>query len=237
MTKTYRFVSLFVVVAMLLSLGSAVAEGNNNIEAVESEPGDIYTVNAAGYPDAHWCFMTDDEIAAFEAAGWERYTGTLWLKNWEYVGEEPDAYPEDVQSKLYSDGWRLTVRYSWRHNGETLGKHTEQSVNVGFWVLNAVQAEDFLRTYQVPELNVEENEDHTQWYRSVWYLDNQESYAPSGEESDTVLDLFKLVRIGHDLFDRGFGEIVVLRNGEQDIYTYAEAIAAGGFEDELWMMD
>ena len=225
MTKT-RFVSLFVVVAMLLSLGSAVAEG-----------GDIYTLTNNNYPDRHWCYMTDEEVKSYEDAGWEAYTGVLWLKDWEYVGEPEATSVEAVQTELYANGWRLYVIYSWIHDGASLGKHTEQSVSAGYWQLDAVQAGEFLCTYEVPQLVVGTDEVPAKGYYSGWYLDGQSAADPNGEESELVLSLFALVREEYEVYDRGYGEQLVLKNGKRAIYSFDEAVAAGGFDDELWPLN
>ena len=229
--KTRNLVSLVLVICMLMGLGSAVARAEGDIE------GDIYTLNNEDYPTRHWKLMNHEEFQAFIEKGWKPNTGVLIFKKIDgvmtYVGEVNVDSLDKVQD-LYNEGYCVVVLYNWLHDGESLGKHTEQSVSVGYWVLDTVQAAEFFRTYQVPELFLEEEAVPTKGYYSSWYLDGQSAMDPSGEESRLVLDMFSFVREEYDVYDRGYGEQVVLKNGNTLVYTFDEAVAAGGFDDELW---
>ena len=230
--KTRNLVFLFLAVILVMGLGSAVARAEGDIE------GDIYTLNDKDYPTRHWKLMTFEEVKAYIDAEWETYTGELWFHqeadgSLTYVGDPPAVSLDQVQDQLYNNGWRLVVLYNWRHDGPSLGKHSEQTVSVGYWILDAVQAAEFMATYETPELYLDEAEPAKGYYSS-WYLDSQSAMDPSGEESRLVLDLFSFVREEYDVYDRGYGEQVVLKNGNTLVYTFDEAVASGGFDDELW---
>ena len=231
--KTRNLVFLFLVVLLVMGLGSAVARAEGDIE------GDIYTLNN-NYPNRHWKLMTPEEVKAYTDAGWEPYTGVLWFHqeadgSLKYVGDPPAVSLDQVQDQLYNNGWRLVVLYNWIHDGPSLGKLSEQSESVGYWIQDAVQAAEFMATYETPELYLEA-EEPTKGYYSSWYLDGQSAMDPSGEESRLVLDLFSFVREEYDVYDRGYGEKVVLKNGNALEYSFDEAVASGGFNDELWLL-
>ena len=82
--KTRNLVSMFLVMCLLMGLGSAVARAE----------GDIYTLGAEGYPNRHWALMEPDEYQSYLDAGWIPYTGVLWYHqeddgSLKYVGDPP----------------------------------------------------------------------------------------------------------------------------------------------------
>ncbi len=215
MMNIKKFVALILAVLMTMTF-----------TAIGFAEGDIYTLAPQGAPDRFWGFMSDQEIAEYEAQGYQRYIGVLFT---------PVDYDqiriEDVQD-LYNEGVRLEVHYSWIHD-RLPGFDGEFSVSVGVWILTAEEAIEFIRTYQVPELDILENEPSGFVFESGWYLDGQRAFDPSGDESRAVLDLFTFVREEWAEFDRGFGEVIYLKTGVVEQYTFDEAVRQGGFDNEV----
>ena len=217
--KTLRILVSIMMVASLLLAGFAIAE----------EEGDIYYFQPAGWPDRHWAFMTSEQIAAYEAAGWVRYTGTLWYDSENHHIEFVDININDIP-QLYNDGLWMAVLYSWVHDGPSLGKKTQQNVSVGYWHVTAEQATEYIKTYVQPELPQLPQYPNAFGYYSYWYLDGQEAAEPESLDQKG----YNFVRYEHNVYKLGYGQEIVLLNGEVLVYTLDEAVKLGGVDDELW---
>lgn len=226
-----RFVLLTLVTLMVMSVTTMCL----------AEPADEYELNPAGWPDRHWEYMTQDEITAFEAAGWQRYVGVLWYNdsNYKYAPEVDTADAisiADVEA-YYDQGYSFHVIYHWLMDGRLIGKQTEQSVYVGRWRLSREQAvEYFENNLTVPALMM--NVKPLPEYYSLWYYNGKECSVPEKDDP-----LYKFVRIAYDCYDLGFGSKIWLRNGEyalndetgNNYFTYAEywGFASTGFDYEM----
>jgi len=222
-----KFLVFMVTLLMIFSsLTVAVADG---------KPGDEYYQQAEGWPNRHWVYMTDAEIAQYEAAGWERYVGVLW-----YHGDEPDPTegPEAVFEinltqidQMYTDGDHFDVIYHWICPATKLNKYQEQSVYVGRWVLSQEQVLQYYENYQVPEIPaLEEPKDCR--FTSQWYLDGK---AADWKEDATEDELneFVCVREVFDHYDFEYGSNLFLKNGDRAEYSYSQAVDIK-FENEIY---
>lgn len=221
---------LWVMACVLMFAGlniTAFAENANGVEGVE------YYLNQEGWPTKHWAFMSDEEVGSYEAAGWQRDTGVLWMyfdgQSWTYDSSVQLPEESEVQG-LYSDGYTCNVFYTWiRPN---VNGHDE-SVTVGQWVLSPDQATELMGTFVVPEFKMIKTSYDT--YDSEWYYDGV-SASLSGEETEEELAKFTFVRFIYQTFDYGFGSKLYLRNGEAKQYSFAEAVEENekvGFFNEM----
>ena len=156
-----RFVLVTLVAVFLITLSSLYA-------TMAFAEDDVYYLNPEGWPTKHWTFMTYDEIAAYEAAGWSRTVGFVWYdKNWKVV-DINRVGTNQIKSYYNHDGYRLVVLYNWVCPGSILNKYEEQSVSVGVWQLPSDMAVKFFKDCSVPEIpvlgNVKSYEFMTQGY-------------------------------------------------------------------------
>lgn len=225
-----RFFVWVMVVCMLMTMGmmniTAIAEGTEN-------EGMVYLMNPEGWPKMHWAYMSDEEVASYEGAGWVRDTGVLWMyfdgMSWTY---DPSVQlPQDTEvQELYNDGYTCNVFYTWLR--PNVNGH-EQSVTVGQWVLSPELAAEYMNTFVIPEFKMLKTAYET--YDSEWYY-NGVSAALTGNENEKQLEKFSFVRFIYQTFDYGFGSKLYLRNGDAKVYTYAEAIEENekvGFFNEM----
>ena len=184
--------------------------------------------------------LTQQEIEAYEAAGWQRYVGILWYDEDAQYASEIDTLDEinvaDIQD-YYNEGYSLHVIYHWLLDGRLIGKQTEQSVYAGRWKLSPEEAMAYYENgYVVPEIVT--NVDCLPEYYSLWYYDAKECAEPRSDDP-----LYAFVRIEYDCYDFGFGSMLWLKNGgfaENDktgnhYYTYKEYwdMASTGFDYEM----
>lgn len=204
--------------------------------AVAEVEGDVYEVNPAGWPDKHWAYMSSAEIAQYEQSGWTRYVGTLWYNSdCKYAKEieELDEILVDSVEEYYNAGYTLQVIYHWVHDGRTLGKHQEQSVYVGRWILSREQAKACcgrgrMLIEELPN-NLSEVTPLPEYY-SMWLYDGKESAEP--QDGDDV-SKYAFVRIAYDAYDMAYGEKVLLRNGDVVIFGFDEILELGSVDYEM----
>jgi len=216
-----RFVSIFLSLLMALSCTVAFAEG------------DTYAIQDDRYPTKHWAYMTQEEIASFEAIGWQRTTGVLWYDTADYSYADFSEIPEDPQS-LINDGYVFHVIYSWICPGEKLGKYMEQSVSAGYWQLNVDEIKAFYQNgYEYPQLTVNPAKKTGTLYESNWAIDGEFATEPDDTMPQEQLDKYEFVRVAYDDYNLGYGEDIVLLNGDVQVFSLAEAVEIGGFDAEM----
>lgn len=219
---------LLLTLALLMIMGMTVfacADGNTGVTE-----GDAYDLNPANWPNRHWCYMTANEIAQYEAIGWQRYTGVLWYDDEGKAMDFAEVQTDAIQN-LYNKGYSFHVIYHWLCPGEKLGKHQEQSVYVGRWKLSPSQAIEYHNTYVVPELTMVGDSQNS--YYSQWYFKNQESKEPEDSDPVEILPYYSYVRHIFETYMLGYGSELYLRTGNYDCYSLDEAIAIGAFDSEI----
>lgn len=220
-----RFVLFMATLICLSVVVLGYAEGSG-----EMEP-DAYDFNPDNYPNRHWIFMEDEEIASYEEIGWQRYVGVLW-----YDAEQEEAdFREEVAissiQELYNQGYTFHIIYHWVCPGEKLGKHQEQSVYAGRWILSPKQAIDFHQTYVVPDLTLAGREEVN--YHSLWYYNNQECEEPDASVKEKERQNYRFVRQEYNHYDMGYGSNLYLRTGGYVEYTYDEACQLESVDGEM----
>ena len=214
-----RFVTFLMAIMMVFACTAVFAEG------------DEYSVTDDRYPTKYWGFMTQEEIAHYEAIGWTRNTGVLW-----YDTEDNsfvDMFEVGDTQELINKGYVFHVIYTWICPGEKLGKYTEQSVSCGYWQLSAEQAALYHSTYEVPQLKVSESEKTGVLYESNWAVDGKYASEPDESMSEEELLKYSFVRVAYNEYFRGYGEDVVLLNGDVQVFSIEEALEIGGFDSEM----
>ena len=214
-----RLVSMFLVILVtLVFCGAAFAEG------------DAYDVRDERYPDKHWIYMTPEEIASYEAIGWQRICGVLWYDTTDY--SYTDFTEINDPQELINEGYVFHIIYTWVCPGEKLGKYVEQSVSAGYWQLNADEIRAFLVNYEYPTLTVPASKTGV-LYESNWAKDGAFTSDPDDSMSDEELQQYSFVRIAYNDYNLGYGEDIVLLSGDVQVFTLDEAVAIGGFDSEM----
>ncbi len=219
-TSIKRFGSILIAIMMVFACCAAFAES------------DEYSVNDDRYPTKYWGFMTADEIQHFEDIGWQRITGVLW-----YDTNDDNSYVDmfevgDTQ-ELINQGYVCHIIYTWVCPGEKLGKFTEQSVSCGYWQLNAAEAAQFFTNYEYPALQVSDSQKTGVLYESNWAKDGKFVSDPDDSMSQEELSQYSFVRVAFNEYNRGYGETVVLLNGDVLVFSLEEAVEIGGFDAEI----
>lgn len=220
-----RFVLVTMALVLLMSMSgmfSAIAFADG-----EEALGDIYYFNPEGWPTKHWVFMTNEEVASYEAAGWEQNVGVLWYdRNWDAV--DINDIEIDRIGELYNDGYRLAVLYTWICPASVLNKYQEQSVSVGTWILSAEQvAAYYTNGFVVPELP--DLATATSYhFMTQGYFNGQACGVP---DDSMVLTNFRCARFVFELHDFMYGSKLYIRNGEYVLYTFEEI--QNGLENEI----
>lgn len=222
------FVLLTSILMICVMMGSACVIA----EAVE---GDEYELNPEGWPDKHWAYMTEDEIASYEAKGWKRESRTLWYNSDGKYAEDIDSMTEifvDDISSYYNQGYSFHIIYHWTCDGRLLGKHQEQSVYVGRWILSPDEAKEChmngIQPLDFPYSKVNQISSLPEYY-SIWYYEGKEAKAP-----EDVGDLgYTFERIAYDAYDFGYGSKMYLRNGTVISFTLEEIVELGAVDYEM----
>ncbi len=216
-----RFISLILVVLMAFVSCAAFAEG------------DAYSFSDDRYPTKHWAYMTQEEIASYEAIGWQRTVGVLWYDTADYSYVDFAEIPEDPQ-ELINSGYVFHVIYSWVCPGERLGKYMEQSVSAGYWQLSVHEIRAFYAGgYQYPQLVIDPAKKTGTLYESNWAKDGAFASDPDDSMTEEELNKYEFVRIAYDEYNLGYGEDIVLLNGDLQVFSLAEAVEIGGFDGEI----
>ncbi len=227
-TSIKRFVSIILSLVMVICCTAAFAEG------------DVYAIRDERYPDRHWAYMTDEEIASYEAIGWQRVTGVLWYDTKDYSYTDFGEISEDPQ-ELINEGYVFHVIYSWICPGDKLGKYLEQSVSAGYWQLNVDEIKAFYASgYEYPQLTVNPAKKTGTLYESNWVIDGKYASDPDDTMPQEELDKYEFVRVAYDDYNPayddynpGYGEELVLLNGDVQVFSLAEAVEIGGFDGEM----
>jgi len=215
-----RFMGIVMAVILVLSCVSAFAEG------------DAYATRDERYPTKYWGYMTPEEIAHYEAIGWQRVTGVLWYDTTD-DNSWVDMYEVDDIQGLINQGYVFHVIYTWVCPGEKLGKYTEQSVSCGYWQMNVEEATQYHATYELPELDLSRVKKTGVLYESNWARNGEFASDPDDSMTEEELNEYTFVRVAYDQYTVGFGEEIVLLNGDVQEFTLAEAVEIGGFDAEI----
>ena len=213
-----RFFGILMAIVLVFSCAACFAE-------------DAYDLRDERYPDKYWGFMTPEEIAKYEAIGWTRNVGVLWYDTAD--NSFVDLFEVGDTQELVNKGYVFHIIYTWICPGEKLGKNMEQSVSCGYWQLSAEQAAAYHANYEIPELRVSDSEKTGVLYETNWVLDGQYASEPDDSMPAEELAKYTLARVAYNEYFRGYGEDIVLLNGDVLTYTIEEAIEAGGFDSEM----
>ena len=217
---------------VLLAMVMLICMSMTNFTLAESM-GDEYELNPEGWPDRHWKYMTNEEIAQYEAKGWQRYTGELWYNADGKYAPEIDTLEEIKVSDIetyYNQGYTCHIIYHWLLDGRLIGKHQEQSVYVGRYIFSCEQAEEYLKNDRISP-NLVTNVQYLPEYYSLWCYAGKECGEPLDSELDDSNYTFE--RIAYNAYDYGGGSKLLLRSGDVVSFTLKEVLELGSVDYEM----